>query len=672
MNIVIPDSWLREHVITKATPKHIQEYLSLCGPSVERINRIGKEVVYDIEVTANRPDTMSVVGVAREAASILPRFGIRAQLVGDPYQTPLKGPTLQGSLRKRLIISTDSVLNPRFTAIVMENVNVAPSPKWLARRLELTGTRAINNVVDITNYIMKLYGQPVHAFDFDAIASSNTSATLTLRASKKGEKVTTLDGAVHSLPGNDIVIEDYTGRLIDLCGIMGGASSQISDKTTTIILFVQTYNPIHIRHTSMALAHRTEASTRFEKSLDPELVLPSMIKGIELMRSITNGTIASRLYDIYPKPYRPYTVSLAKEKLYTYLGEKLSDTDINAMLSPLGFTVTTTANDIVVRVPSFRRDVTIDVDLIEEIARIYGYHAIAPRLPANEPPLIIPGNTLAWEEELKIRLRDWGYTETYTYSMISEELMEAFHLNKRTAYKISNPLSSEWVYMRPSLLPSMLAAISQNLAYCDTLRLFELSMCYHPNKGGLPKETPTLLVAWTGDAFRHAKGLAQAILSLFGIAWPREELLSSSQHVQHARSLSLAPYGWLGAIAQEFLTTMHINVPVVILELDVSVMTKHANPAKKYMPIPKYPPVVEDLSFNVLPGTQTNKMIDVLQAQHRLIHTVTLLDTYKNSRTFRITYRDLSRTLSTDDVKPIREKLIRVAEQTFNATLKRL
>ncbi len=517
---------------------------------------------------------------------------------------------------------------------------------------------------------MKLYGQPAHAFDFDKIAASKTSATMKLRASKRGEKLTTLDGKTHTLPGNDIVIEDYKGALIDLCGIMGGANSHIWDKTKTIILFMQTYNPMNIRQTSMALAHRTEAAALFEKSLDPELVLPSMMRGIALMVTLTGGKVASRLYDIYPKPYKPSTVSCSTKKIDSYVGKQLTSKEIKQMLTPLGFTTIVNKKEVIVSVPSFRRDVTIDVDVIEETARIYGYHHIATKLPDREPPVVSPQKALTWEEEVKIRLRDWGYTETYTYSMISEEQMTEFKLSPSHAYKIANPLSGDWVYLRPSLLPSMLSAISQNLHIRDDFSLFELSMVYRYRVSDLPIEIPTLIVATLGHRFFEAKGVAQAIFSLFGIPFPTGIEPAKSPHYDPTYSLQLEDYGFVGEINTELLTKQKINIPVTVLELDFAKLVSNAMPGRTYTPIPRYPPVVEDLAFIVPPGSHVGPMIAAFQKAHPLISDVSLLDAHEQTRTFHVSYLDTKKNLLSEDVRPIREKLITLAQSQFGATLK--
>ncbi|MBI3577571.1 phenylalanine--tRNA ligase subunit beta [Candidatus Gottesmanbacteria bacterium] len=690
MNLLVPDSWLREFLVTKASPEKIKEYLSLCGPSVERMHKENGEVIYDIEVTSNRPDSMSILGIAREAAAILPRFGIAAKLVNNPYaihSTPLKVQPLKG---KKLNIQTDSQLNPRWTSVVIDNIKVGSSPAWLKKRLETTGIRSLNNIIDITNYIMRAYGQPVHAFDYHQVLPKNGIPTMLLRASKKGERVETLDGKMRVLPGNDIVIEDGSGRLIDLCGIMGAENSAVKSSTKTIVLFMQTYNPVNIRRTTMSLAHRTEAASLFEKGLDSELVYPSIVKGIQMVEQIAGGTVASKIYDIYPKPFKPYAVSVSKEKLMAYMGISLRDTEIANILTPLGFKCKivipgSTRNPssssragsrlkgrddtvITVQVPSFRRDIEIDVDVIEEIARMYGYHNIKPKLPSTEPPMVIPDPTLSWEEEIKIRLRDWGYTETYTYSMISEELMGLFGLDKKKSYKIANPLSNEWVYMRPSLWPSLLTAVKQNLNYQSELTLFELSMIYEYRPNDLPNEKPVLLVCKTGNSFYELKGLAETLLKLFGI---EEKAQPTKQYDWYSdRQLTYGAYGSLGEAHPRLLDKLTIKVPVTILELDFAKLVADAKPQKKYVPIPKFPPSYEDLALVVGPNTHIGPMIDALKTIDPLVVDVSLLDSYENIRTLHVTYLSPEKNLTTEDIRPIREKLLKVAQEKFNANLK--
>lgn len=662
MNLLIPDKWLREYLKTEATPRELKEYLSLCGPSVERVNKVDTETVYDIEVTTNRADTMSIAGISREAQAIVPRFGVAATLENDPYS--LKTNRIVKSFVninvKPLSIETNAQLNPRWTSVVIDNIHVKPSPKWLQELLLLAGIRPINVVVDITNYLMRAYGQPAHAFDYDSIKPKKGVPTMILRESKKGEHITTLDGKTHTLPGGDIIIEDGLGRLIDLCGIMGGENSSIKLNTKTIVLFMQTYKPERIRKTSMALGHRTEAASIFEKGVDTELTLPALIKGIELTRELAGGRVASKIYDLYPKPFMPYTVSVTHEKLTTYLGKQLEATEITEILSALGFKVTIDKRNITVSVPSFRRDVQIDVDVIEEIARIYGYHNLQSSLPANPPPITQTDPLLDWEKELKIRLRDWGYTETYTYSMISEELMDMFALDKTKAYKIANPLSSEWVYMRPHLLPSLLAAVRQNLNICSDFTLFELSNIYRYRPQNLPFEEPSLNVVWTGPKFLEAKGLAESIFHLFGIEFPHsnESTQSAALNVYAEKSLALGKFGSLGELEPQLLQAMGIKAPITRLYLNFEKLVQNAKSTKQYQPIPKYPPIIEDLSFTLPEHTLIGEVMQTVESLSTLVDHVEYIDQFQNTATFRIYYLKLNAPLKTEEVSELRKKII--------------
>jgi phenylalanyl-tRNA synthetase beta chain len=562
------------------------------------------------------------------------------------------------------------VLNPRFTAVVMDHIENTPSPLWMQKWLSLAGMRPINTIVDITNYLMKAYGQPVHAFDFDQILPNEKGIpTMILRSSKKGEKIKTLDGKIHTLPGDDIVIEDGSGRLIDLCGIMGGGVSHITEQTTRMVLFVQTYDPSHIRKTSMALSHRTEAAALFEKGIDTELVLPTLGKGIELITQHAKGRIQSPLYDLYPEPYKPYTVSVLKSKIDMYVGSTLSDHDIKNTLKPLGLNPTITKHLVTVSVPSFRKDIAIDVDIIEEISRIYGYHNIKTKLPDTEPPLVFEDPILQVENTIKHTLKNWGYTETMTYSMISQKQMELFHIPMDSAYRISNPLSVEWEYMRPTLVPSMLTAIKENSSWKNELSLFEISMEYHKQNHDLPEETSTLIIAKTGDEFYSLKGVAEALFSSFGIDFPNDEGTIASWF-DLDRSLRLGAYGILGHIDTQLLNAMDIHRPVVVLVIDLErlmLAIKHAN---TYTPIPKYPASFEDIALIIPDKTLIGPMMQDIRRVDPLIINVTLLDRYKNIRTFHITYQSQEKNLTADDIQPIREKVLRMLSETYQAELK--
>ena len=658
MNILIPDSWLRDFVKTKATPVQLKEYLSLCGPSVERVNVVHKETVYDVEVTTNRIDSMSVTGIAREAAAILPEFTIDALYISPKIPDVA---SIQGAKPLGITIKNNPNLCYRILAIKLENITLGQSPKWLKDRLELVGQRPLNNIIDITNYVMWEMGHPIHAFDYDRL----TNKKIIVREAKKGERLTTLDNKTHVLNGGEIIFDDGAGKIIDLPGIMGTENTVITEKTKNVLLWIENADPSKIRYASMGLAIRSQAAVLNEKGPDPALALQTLLRATMLAKEIAGAKVASKLVDIYPNPQIRKTVTLEQKKLDTYLGFPFPKLRTKRILETLGCQLTIKENrDESKRVysvlpPTWRaNDIQIPEDVIEEIARIYGYHNVASKLPDKEPPVVSPEKSLLWDEEIKVRLRDWGYTEIYAYSMISQKLMDAFHLDKKKAYKISNPLSEEWVYMRPSLVPSMLTVIKENLNYKKDLQLFELSMRYEYRENNLPIEKPSLLIAWTGNKLREAKGLAESILSLFGI--------TDYDHL----NAQLGKYGSIHTVQPELLVAMGIKDQITLLDLQFDLLVQHANPIRTYKPIPKYPPIVEDLSFTIVPGTSVVAMMEKLQKQHALIQSIALLDSYNNNRTFRITYLNPDKTLTADDVKPISEKLISLAEKEFGATFK--
>jgi phenylalanyl-tRNA synthetase beta chain len=662
MNILVPDTWLREYLKTDATPKQIKECLSFCGPSVERINSVNGETVYDIEITVNRVDSMSIYGVAREASVILPEFGISATLL------PLQNDILikKGAKPLDITVTDKDGLCNRILAIAIKDVAIAPSPAWMQKRLVQIGLRPLNNVIDITNYVMWETGHPVHVFDYDRLKEKN----ILVRYAKKGETLVTLDHKTHTLGGGEIIFDNGKGEIIDLPSIMGTANTATTDTTKNILLFIENSHAEKIRYASMGLAIRTQAAVLAEKSPDPELAEVAIKRAAALYEKIAHGKLASTLLDIYPHPVRPQTVIVSQSLIDKYLGLPINPKRIIRILKSLGCTVTYDSSQYSVTPPTARaHDIVIPEDVVEEISRIYGYHAITGVLPQGEPPMTFEESILGWEIKLKQKLCDWGYTETYTYSMISEELMNLFSLSKNTAYKIANPLSNDWVYMRPTLLPSMLLSIKENMQLEGDLKLFELSMTYAYQKDNLPLEQSTLIVAVSGSRYGKLKGIAEALFSLFGIELSPEVKPATSYYQPH-RSLRLGNYGQIGEIKPSLLDALEIHKPVTVLELSIDQLVKHAKATKKFIPIAKNPASYEDLAFVVPQKTYVAPVIRLLKTIDPLIKNVTLFDSYNAIRTFHITYQSDTKNLTSEDISKIREKIIKHMKKEFNATLK--
>ena len=406
MNIKILDSWLREYVKTKATKEKIGELLSLSSVSVERIEKYGNDFTYDIEVTTNRPDLMSVVGLAREAATVLKQNGIEAQFL------PPALPKFQAPKENLIEIKNDPKLVNRLCAVVMD-VEINDSPKEIKDRLEASGTRSLNNLVDITNYVSKTIGHPTHVFDFDRL----NSRVLTIREAVKGEVIETLDEKSYSLNGGEIVAVNNKDEVVDLLGIMGLKNSVVNAKTKRILFFINNNQPLRIRKASMSLGIRTEAAVVNEKNLDRELAFDALLYGIELYEKIAKGKIVSDIIDIYPNKLAQKSITVSLDKINKVIGVNIDPDKALKLLSNLGFKASIGQSKIKVEVPSFRiGDIEIEEDVIEEIARIYGYHNLPSLLPAQTQ--IIPhqfANDFYWENRVKQALKYWGFIETYTY-----------------------------------------------------------------------------------------------------------------------------------------------------------------------------------------------------------------------------------------------------------------
>lgn len=657
MDIKILDSWIREYLETPATPEEIARSLSLTSQSVERITKIDHETLYEIEVTSNRPDAFSVYGLARELAAILPRFGFSAKLL------PIPGirkeiPKVKSGLPLEVKI-TQSSLVPRFTALIFDQVKIKPSPVEVQKRLEAAGIRSLNNVIDISNYLMLELGQPMHTFDYDKILG----AKMTVRQAKKGEKLVTLDGVERQLPPGAIVIEDGERRLIDLCGIMGGKNSEVDEKTQRVLLFIQTYDPLSIRRACQELAFRTEAASRFEKGVDPEGVMIAMKRAVDLFADWAGAKVASDLFDIYPQPPQERKITLEKTRLSRLMGVEISLKEAQKILQSLGFETTVGQESLTAKVPHWRLgDIALPEDLIEEIARLYGYF----NLPNILPPISFPQPAepvLTLESRLKTALKFWGFTETLTYSMTSAAVLEKAGEEKEKLLKIANPLSEDLVYLRTSLLPSLLEVLTKNNNYPE-IKIFEISHVYWPRGiNELPKEEPQLAGLITPGDYRQAKGLVEAIMTELRIENVSFSFSQASKKIfdsKHSAELwkGKEKIGKVGEINPVVLKSFGLDRPVAFFELEIKKLALLATEIKKYQPISRYPPIIEDLALVVPPKTTIAEIENEIALASPLIKRVELIDLYQQTRTFRITYQSQTGNLTDKEVRQIREKII--------------
>jgi phenylalanyl-tRNA synthetase beta chain len=648
MNIKILDSWLKEFVKTKATPQKIGELLSLSSVSVERIEKLSNDFVYDIEVTTNRPDLMGIVGLARETAAVLKQNDIEASFLPPKLIKP------QAPKANLIEIINDPKLVNRLCAVVMD-VKVGESPKEIIERLETSGTRSLNNLIDVTNYVMKTIGHPTHVFDFDRLDTK----TLTIREARKGEMIKTLDEKNYSLNGGEIVAVNDKNEIVDLLGIMGLTNSVVTEKTKRILFFINNNKPSKIRKTSMSLSIRTEAAVINEKNLDAELAYDALLFGIEMFKKIADGKIVSDIIDIYPNKVIAPSIEVSLEKINQVIGVAVDPEITLRSLSNLGFKVQIANGKIKVTVPSFRiGDVEIEEDIIEEIARIYGYHNLPSLLPPQTEVVAHKfDNQFYFEQRVKNAMKYWGFTEVYSYSMVSEGLFEG---PLEEAIEINNPLSEEWVYMRKTLVPSLLKITSENKSK-ETIKIFEIANVYNKRDKDLPEEVITFAGVVRKDkvSFFEVKGLLEQLCHDLGI-----KNLNFKQSEKSGNGASIY-------IDKDYLGEIEIlDADLINFELNFALLLKHATLKKEYKPLNKFPPIVEDLSITVGNDIETDDLIAGIKSQSSLVTEVSLKDAYKNSRTFHILYQDPEKNLTNIEVSKIRGQIISFLKGKFKVSIR--
>lgn len=682
MNILIPYAWLKDYLKTDLDPKAFASLISAHGPSIEKWHQTDDgDVVFDVEVTTNRIDAFSMYGMAREAHAILQYNGHDSELIEPEMPEIVNG----SGVNHALTVDIDDNLCPRFTALVLDGVKIGPSPKFITERLEKVGERGLNNVVDVTNYVMYELGQPMHVFDYDKIVGH----FMKLRASKKGERLVTLDGQSREVPEGAIVIED-ADKLIDLAGIMGGRNSAVDNNTTRVLLFVQTYNPHAIRKASMVMAHRTEAAARFEKGLDTESVLPALKRATQLLRDHAEAVVASDIYDYYPILYQPKTVAVSIDKIHAIISKDITAESAQNILETLGFPTSIHATEdasssehLIAEVPSFRAaDIEIPEDLIEEIARMYGYHNIQAILPEGQIPQRPVNSKRTTVRTIKILLKNIGFTEILTNSSTSAENITKLGYDLNDMINIKNELTEDFVYMRPHLLNTMLPVVAENLPRFPSLDIFELSRVYHKTKKGLPNEITMLQIVSTNPDLLRLKGVCEEIFSQLHITQVNtipddssDKYLSNTTGIFVHKDKEIGHLGLLSPIVSKSYG-IHSTLSVAKLFIDELIPLVSQN--QKFTHIPKYPAVIEDIAFSLDKQEPVGRILISLSQLDPLIVSVNVLDVYagekvglgKKSVTFRISYQHREKLLSYTEVLPTREKLITHVEQTYNAKLR--
>jgi phenylalanyl-tRNA synthetase beta chain len=621
--------WLKEFVDVKAPAADLRARLSLCGVAVDSIEESAAGPVLDAEITANRPDCLGHYGMAREVATIYrlplkavqPKLKEAAEKVADATRVEIESPDLCG----------------RYTARILPGVKVQPSPDWLRQRLEAIGEKSINNVVDVANYVMFELGQPLHAFDLDKLDERR----IVVRRARAGEKLRTLDDVERTLTKEMCVIADAS-RGVAIGGVMGGADSEIGFSTRNILLESAWFDPISVRRTSKALGLRSEASYRFERGTDPEMADLASRRAAELIQQVAGGEILSGVVDVYPRREPPKKIQLARKELLRALGSDVPDRDIEEILSALGFHPVRTdaqrgsSGSIMAewecQQPSWRRDVTRGIDLIEEVARHFGYDKFPPRLP----PAKLPAHRLPHAEaqdRLLERIVALGYQEIVEIPLVERERDALFRAQNVTPAAIANPLAEDASMMRSNGTVSMVGAIGWNLNHGQrNLRLFEVGKAYEL-RDGEPVETTVLTLGATGlarekniyeaareFAFADLKGDLDRIGELAGgFTWqaggPGWLAAACAAKISFARDEG--DLGIAGQLARRTSEQWKLRQDVFVAELRLEPLLlgiEAASAATRFTPLPRFPAVERDFSLVLADGITFLEVENVIRS----------------------------------------------------------
>ena len=632
------------------------------------------DTVVDFEITNNRPDCYSIIGLAREAAAA---FGQKVK-----HHEPVVKGSDAGSIFEHLDVEVPAeALCNRYSSRMVANVKIAPSPKWLRQRLRANGVRPINNIVDITNYVMLEYGQPMHAFDYRYVSSGK----IVVREALEGETLTTLDGTVRNLKAGMLVIADED-KPIGLAGIMGGENSEIKDDTTMVVFESANFNGTSIRQTALALGMRTEASGKFEKNLDPMMTIPAVQRACELVEMLECGDVLDGTIDIINYVPEAKKLPLEPERINKLLGTSISKEDMVMYLNRLEIPV----EEDMVLVPSFRPDLNLMADLAEEVGRSYGYNEI----PTTEFRNSTQGG---YSQEMKLEAkagqlcRGLGYSEIITYSFVSPAVFSQIRIPEdsplRNALRIQNPLGEDTSIMRTIALPSMLEILGRNNAYHNkAAKLYEVAKIYLPQEGqALPEEPKMLVLGSYGEdeTFFKLKGEIEAVFTGLRLKKASYTAVKDNPSYHPGRCAAIfmdgIEVGVMGQVHPLAAKNYGIDTPVYCAEINFTKLLTMLLPEATYTPLPKYPTVCRDLALICREDVTVAQAEQVIAASAgKLLRKIQLFDIYrgvgvpegKKSMAFSLELRSDERTLTDADSEAVVNKVLAALKEKLDAVLR--
>lgn len=647
------------------------------GRDIKEVLGLNNAII-DFEITSNRPDCLSVVGMARETAATL----------GTSYRLPetnFKFHT-SGNIDEILKVDVKDNLCNRYMARAVVDVKIEPSPQWMQERLMDAGVRPINNIVDITNFVMLELGQPMHAFDKREI----TSGKIVVDRAKAGEKFVTLDETERQLNENILCIKDGD-MTIGLAGIMGGLNSEIKEDTVEVVFESANFDGTNIRVASQKLGLRTEASARFEKEIDPNIVQTAMDRACALVEQLNAGKIVNGTIDIYKKPKEEKYMTVDSKWINKFLGTELSASEMKEYLDRLELKTEIQDELLNIKVPTFRIDINIKEDIAEEVARIYGYDKI-PVTAINTVTERGGKNKKQHMDDMVIAtMMASGLNQSISYSFISPKAFDKINLSTedtlRKTVVIRNPLGEDYSVMRTTTLPSMLENLARNYSRSnEAARLFEIGKVYIPLDNGseLPDERNILTVGMYGGVdYLDLKGVVENLIDTLGV-YNLSYVRESDNVVFHpgktaALMLKNVKVGVLGEIHPDVADNYGMDIPAYIAELNLDILYANSNTDKKYKPLPKYPAVSRDMALIVDDNVLVQEIEDIIRKQGApLVETIKLFDIYrgkqipegKKSIAYSISYRHESKTLVDVEVNKVHDKILKTLEYRLGAQLR--
>ncbi|WP_250277806.1 phenylalanine--tRNA ligase subunit beta [[Clostridium] colinum] len=646
------------------------------GSCVKEILQIEEDVV-EFEITSNRPDCFSITGLAREAAATFKK----------PFNMP-KITVVEEEKTMENMIDIDIKnydICPRYTCRIIENVKIEPSPQWLRHRLTSAGIRPINNIVDITNYVMLELGQPMHAYNYDKIEGKK----LIVRNATKGEKLVTLDGIEREFDETMLVIQDEN-KIIDLAGIMGGENSMITDDTKTILLESANFNGTHIRLTAKKLGLRTDASSKYEKCLDPNLSVLALDRACQLINMLQCGKVLKGHLDFYPKKRESLTVSYDSQRINKLLGTNLSEKEMIDILS----LIEVEADGKTAKIPTFRPDLETEADIAEEVARFYGYNNIDITLSTGTPTVGKKTYKQTIIEKITNTMISCGLSQALTYSFESPKVFDKLNIEEnshlRNTVTISNPLGEDFSIMRTSTLNAMLTSISTNYNRRNKeAYLFEIGKIYLPKElplKDLPEEKEVLTIAMYGNIdFYDAKGVFENLFDELGIIEKVEySPLETLPYMHSGRTASITDnkneeVGYVGEIHPQVASNYDIETKVYFGVVYIDKLIELADFNISYKPLPKFPNIQRDIAMVVKDEINVKEIEKIIKSKGgKLLEKVKLFDVYKGEQiekgyksvAYSILFRSNEKTLTDEEVNPPMKKILKELEEKLQAQLR--